>query len=49
MQVAVEADQLVIKQEGRLQKFRRAVHEKTFAGASGLLSLARCGNAACNS
>lgn len=37
LQVAVEAGKLVIKQEGRLRKFRRAVHEKTFAGASGSL------------
>ncbi|EFN53785.1 hypothetical protein CHLNCDRAFT_36346 [Chlorella variabilis] len=34
LKVAVEAGRLAIRQEGSLQKFRRAVHEKTFAGAS---------------
>lgn len=34
LKVAVEAGKLAIRQEGRLQKFRTAVHEKTFAGAS---------------
>lgn len=33
--VAVEAGRLAIKQEGRLQKFREKVQEKTFAGATG--------------
>ena len=42
-QVAVEAGRLAIRQEGSLQKFRRAVHEKTFAGASGAaLAAAAC-------
>lgn len=34
LKVAVDGGALRIRQEGRLQKFRAAVHEKTFAGAS---------------
>ncbi|KAI3425234.1 hypothetical protein D9Q98_009002 [Chlorella vulgaris] len=34
LKVAVEGGRLLIQQEGRLLKFRRAVHEKTFAGSS---------------
>ena len=36
--MVVEGGKLAVLQEGRLQKFRRAVQEKTFAGASGALA-----------